>query len=116
MSKDSRIGESLWFIWDGLDYDFSSTESVVFYTEGHIDIEEEVVRKALASSIQREGIASSLSEGFSMIASGSSSQLHSGYSDLLERQIICSENGSSKSGEDLIEVTPITVVEVFDAI
>jgi hypothetical protein len=116
MSRDSRIGESLWFIWDGLDYDFSSTDSVVFYTEGHINIEEEVVRKALASSIQREGIASSLSQGFSMIASGISSQLHAGYSDLIERQLICDENGSSKSGEDLIEVMPITVVEVFDAI
>jgi hypothetical protein len=114
MAKDSRIGESLWFIWDGEGHKLSSDESIVFYTEEHIDIEEDVVRKALASSIQREGISDSLSNGFSLIASGISGHSYAGYSLVSERQHICNDNGYSESEEKLTGVVPITWVEIFD--
>lgn len=114
MAKDSRIGESLWFIWDGEDYDFSSESSIVFYTKEHVDLEEDLIRKALASAIQREGIADSLSGGFSLISSGITQHLYSGYSPISEREYICDSNGVSSRGEDLLSVIPVTVVEVFD--
>ena len=114
MAKDSRIGESLWFIWDGEGYDFSSESSIVFYTQEHIDLEEDLIRKALASAIQREGIVDSLSNGFSLISSGITQQLYSGYSPISEREYICTSDGISAFGEDLLSVVPITVVEVFD--
>ena len=114
MAKDSRIGESLWFIWDGEGHSLSSDDSIVFYTEEHIDIEEDVVRKALASSIQREGISDSLSGGFSLIASGISGHSFAGYSLVSERQYICNDSGASESEEQLTGVVPITWVEIFD--
>ena len=114
MSKDSRIGESLWFIWDGEGHEVSSNESIVFYTEEHIDIEQDVVRKALASSIQREGISDSLSGGFSLIASGISGHSFAGSSLVSEKQYICNDAGVSESEEQLSGVVPITWVEIFD--
>jgi hypothetical protein len=114
MAKDSRIGESLWFIWDGENQDPFHEDSIVFYTEEHIDIEEDVVRKALASSIQREGISDSLSGGFTLIASGASGHSYAGYCLDSERQLICNADGYSESGSFLSGVVPITWVEIFD--
>jgi len=115
MAKDSRIGESLWFIWDGDSTEPFHEDSIVFYTEEHVDIEEDVVRKALASSIQREGISDSLSGGFMLIASGASGHSYYGYSLDYETQAICNSNGYSESGLFFSQVAPITWVEIFDA-
>ena len=115
MAKDSRIGESLWFIWDGDSKEPFHEDSIVFYTEEHVDIEEDVVRKALASSIQREGISDSLSGGFMLIASGASGHSYAGYSLDYETQAICNSNGYSESGLFFSQVGPITWVEIFDA-
>jgi hypothetical protein len=109
MAKDSRIGESLWFIWDG-----PLEDSIIFYTEEHIDIEEDVVRKALASSIQREGISDSLSSGFSLIASGTSGQGYAGYCLESEQQHFCDATGTTENGTELAGVVPVTWVEIFD--
>lgn len=114
MAKDSRIGESLWFIWDSTEQDPFHKDSIVFYTEEHVDIEEDVVRKALASSIQREGISDSLSGGFMLIASGASGHSYAGYCFDSERQLISNANGYSESGSPLGGVVPITWVEIFD--
>lgn len=68
--KDSRIGQSLWAIWEGFGYEDQIHNSIVYYTEDHVDVEHEVVKKALASAIQREGIVYSLSQGFQAIDAG----------------------------------------------
>jgi ABC-type transport system substrate-binding protein len=112
--KDSRIGESLWFIWDSPENNYSS--SPIFYTEDHVDIDNEVVRRALASAIQREGIASSLGDGFFMIDNGETWQ---GYSGSLELGasgdlLSCDENGMSDDGELLSEHCPTTWVRILD--
>jgi len=114
MSKDSRIGESLWFIWDDEESLLSDKGSIVFYTEDHVDIEHEIVRKALASSIQREGISQSLSDGFFLIASGVCNQSYIGYSSLSEKQYICNKDGLSEIEDNLTNITPITYVEIFN--
>lgn len=114
MSKDSRIGESLWFIWEGEGYEPFSQDSIIFYTEEHIDIEEDVVRKALASSIQREGISDSLSGGYSLISSGITSHLYAGRSLVSEFLSVCTSNGVVNSGEELVDIVPITCVEIFN--
>lgn len=114
MAKDSRIGESLWFIWDGVDLESSNENSIVFYTEEHIDIEEDVVRKALASSIQREGISDSLSGGFSLIAAGTSGHGYAGYCLEAEQQHFCDVNGITDGGTELVGVVPVTWVEILD--
>lgn len=111
--KDSRIGESLWFIWDGEGYSPSLDGSVVFYTEEHVDIENELVRKALASSIQREGLVPSLGMAYSLIDSGFSWHGHAGESPE-NLSIACEETGETIYDLVVDKVTPVTWVEVFD--
>jgi hypothetical protein len=108
--KDSRIGESLWFIWDGVAPAQADSESVIFYTEEHIDIDEDVARRALASSLQREGLVSSLGQGFSIIDKAVSG--HDYMSMSVDFQTFCDEDGLTESGEILSEAIPITWVEI----
>lgn len=112
--KDSRIGESLWFIWEGEGYVPTVSSPVVFYTEGHVDTEEEVVRRALASSLQREGIALSLSEGFNMIHEGRTWQGYIGMSPVLNENLVCDSDGDTEDGYRVYEVVPVTWVEVSE--
>lgn len=112
--KDSRIGESLWFIWDTPNNPYG--DYPIFYTQDHVDIENEVVRRALASAIQREGIVSSLGEGFFMIDHGNSWQGYSGCTseeDIEELQV-CDVSGETDNYEILSGVTPTTWVRIFD--
>lgn len=112
--KESRIGESLWSIWEGQGYNPAFPDSVIYHTETHIDVQHEVVKRALASLIQREGIVYSLSQGFQAIDSGVISQGWMGsLSDELYQEI-CDENGITIDGVELEEVTAVTFVEVPD--
>jgi hypothetical protein len=109
--KDSRIGESLWFLWD-VD---SSGDGLLFYTEGHVDLEHEVVRKALASTLQREGIALSLGQGFKMIDMAEVDYSYSGMSPTgVDGPMPCDELGETENGYVLDFVTPATWVKVND--
>lgn len=110
--KDSRIGESLWSIWDGQGYTSSYADSIIYSTNGHVDIEHELVRRALASSIQREGIAYSLGESFRLIDQAVVSCGWVGISEDSIDEIICSESGESEDGSILQNVDAITFVEV----
>jgi ABC-type transport system substrate-binding protein len=112
--KDSRIGESLWFIWDTPNNQFG--DYPIFYTEDHVDMDNEVVRRALASAIQREGIVSSLGEGYFLIDHGDTWQGYSGSVDSNEVEDLheCDENGSTSDGEIMSEFARTTWVRIFD--
>lgn len=110
--KDSRIGESLWFLWEGDGYTPGLLESVVYYTYDHVDLEHEIVRKALASSIQRDGISYSLFHGFQMIDRSIVSEGWVGTAADSEYEYICSEDGESYDGDQLYNVKAVTFVEV----
>lgn len=110
--KDSRIGESLWSIWDGDGYTPAYLDSVIYYTETHVDLEEEVVRKALASSIQRDGISYSLSQSFKAIEQSVISHGWVGCLDGESHQEICDPSGETMSGAFLDDVVEVTFVEV----
>ena len=110
--KDSRIGESLWFIWDGINHPDTSSDSLILYTEEHIDIDEDVVRRALASTLQREGIVSSLGHGFSLIDGATNG--HSYISFSAEYQSFCDKDGLTESGESLDQIIPVTWVEIIE--
>lgn len=114
--KDSRIGESLWALWDGSGYNNGLQDSIVYYTFDHVDVEEDVVRKALASSIQRDGIAYSLFESYNLIAGSIVSQGHVGF--LLDgaHEEVCDEDGYTVDGISLENVAPVTFVEVPDVL
>lgn len=110
--KDSRIGESLWFLWD---IEESNDGSLLFYTEDHVDIEHEIVRKALASTLQREGIAYSLGQAFGLIEKSEVVHGHSGLSPLGDQPgWPCNETGETKDGYVLDFVVPTTWVKVYN--
>lgn len=108
--KDSRIGESLWFFWDA----DPSGDGLLFYTEEHVDLEHEVVRKALASTLQREGIALSLGQGFDLISLAEITLGYSGIDPVGDDITPCNELGETEDGYVLDSVTPATWVKVFN--
>lgn len=108
--KDSRIGESLWFFWD-VD---PSGDGLLFYTEEHVDLEHEVVRKALASTLQREGIAYSLNQGFQMIDAAEVTLGYSGIDPAGDEIFPCDESGETEDGYVLDSVIAATWVKVLN--
>ena len=111
--KDSRKGESLWSEWEGYGYHYNFGDlSIVYYTEGHVDLDIDIVRKALASAIQRDGVVSSLSQAFQLIDSGRISQAYAGPVDGDLYLTVCEDDGSTLDGEQVDEIIEITYVEV----
>lgn len=111
--KDSRIGESLWFIWDSDSQ--AMLDGLVLHTEGHIDVEHEVVRRALASTLQREGIALSLGQGFQMIDAGEVIYGYCGTPEDNSNEVVsCDVDGENPDGLVLENITPTTWVKVYD--
>jgi hypothetical protein len=110
--KDSRIGECLWSAWEGEGYSSGFNSSIVYYTEGHVDLEEDVVKKALASSIQRDGIVYSLFEAFNLVDAGIKSQGWAGSFPGEIYQEVCDDSGMTYSGSVIEQIVPITFVEV----
>jgi hypothetical protein len=110
--KDSRAGESLWSLWEGEGYSSELGSPIVYYTEGHVDVDHEVVRKALASSIQRDGIVYSLFEAYTLIDSGASSLAWAGSFTGEMYQEVCDEDGLTSHGSPVDSLVPVTFVEV----
>jgi hypothetical protein len=110
--KDSRAGESLWSLWEGEGYVSELGSPIVYYTEGHVDVDHEVVGKALASAIQRDGVVYSLFEAYTLIDSGVSSQAWAGSFTGEMYQEVCDEEGLTSYGSLVDNLVPVTFVEV----
>jgi hypothetical protein len=110
--KDSRAGESLWSLWEGEGYASELGSPIVYYTEGHVDVDHEVVGKALASAIQRDGVVYSLFEAYTLIDSGVSSQAWAGSFTGEMYQEVCDEDGLTLYGSQVDNLVPVTFVEV----
>ncbi len=112
--KDSRKGESLWSEWDGYGFHHKLDDnSIVYYTYDHVDLEHEVVRRALASCIQRDGVVSSLGEAYKLIDSASITQGYAGEVDGNYYLTICDEYGSTSYEDKVTSILHITFVEVY---
>lgn len=111
--KDSRLGESLWFIWNKEEGDiFYYPDSIVLYTKEHVDLEQEIVRRALASTLQREGVSHSLSVSFSMIDTSITIYGHVGKYQDSDQEVICTESGETYDGDVVSNIEAVTWVEV----
>jgi len=85
---------------------------VLFFTFDHVDVEHEVVRRALASALQRDGTSQSLGHGYGAIEAGKVSQ---GYAGTIEGErdlTACDEHGETYYGDQVQTPLPITWVEV----
>lgn len=111
--RDSRAGECLWREWTGEGFEPSLSSSLVFYTDEHVDVEHEVVRRALASALQRDGSATSLGEGFRAIDDGVTTQGYAGTVDGSTEMYYCNDEGETEHGDYVDDLTPVTWVEVL---
>jgi hypothetical protein len=114
--KDSRIGQSLWSIWEGSGYTANIHNSIIYYTIDHVDVEHDLVKRALASSIQRDGIVFSLSQGFQAIDGAVVTQSWVGSLDGEIYLELCDEFGKTFDEVKLQDVTAVTIVEVPDLV
>jgi ABC-type transport system substrate-binding protein len=110
--KFSRLGEGLWSEWDGQDYPASSNDSIIYYTLGHPDTDHEVVRRALASAIQRDGTADTLGQAFQAIENSVITQGRAAHIDGEPDWSFFDPDTSMYFEEDLTDLTDVTVVEI----
>jgi hypothetical protein len=111
--KDSRAGETLWSEWDGRLHFPSSENSILFYTIGHVDISNEIVKRALSSALQREGLVDSLGEGFRSVENAIMSFYgHCGYVDSDTELTSCDMYGETDYGDIVDEIFPVTWIEI----
>ena len=110
--KDSRKGECLWVEWSGEGFVPSRPSTIIFYTHEHVDLEIDVVKRALASSLQRDGQVVSLGDGYRAVESGT--VVH-GYAGFINGEIYlsaCDKNGQTEYGETVDEIFETTWVEM----
>jgi hypothetical protein len=110
-AKDLRVGQELWLEWVGL-WSPELENSILYYTIDHVDIENDLVKRALASVLQIDGIFDSLGDAFKAIDNGVSNTTWAG---TIENDIeleICNSLGETEYGDVLEDIQEITCVEV----
>lgn len=110
--KDERHGQNLWSEWDGHGYREKIIFSTVYFTFDHINLEIDLVRRALASALQRDGVAVSLGAGFSMI---DKSYPIYGWCGVIEEEFdftVCDEFGETEYGDFVEAALPVTWIEI----
>lgn len=107
--KNDRPGEWLWEEWDGDGYD----GEIVYVTYEVVDMSNDVVRRALASSLQRDGVADSLSNGFSMIESASYEYANIGIIPGEIGHTVCDSLGETNFGDIVDSMTTVTFVTIM---
>lgn len=110
--RDSRKGECLWQEWLGEGLDLVDQDSLVFSTDAHVDVEHDVVRRALASALQREGVVSSLGHGYGAVDGALVMQGYAGHVDGSRELYVCDASGETRHGDLVDSVLEMTWVEV----
>lgn len=110
--KDSRIGESLWLEWLNDARGSFSKDLLVFYTEDHVDIDNDIVRRALASALQRDGISISLGAGYKAVEESRTTHGYAGRVDGEDELVECDKNGETRDGDVVDEIVKVTWVEI----
>ena len=111
--KDKRPGEQLWAEWDGHGYSAAVHRARVYCTDGHVDMENEVVQRALASSLQRDGVATGLGEGYRLQTSAVVVLGYAGHVDGDDLRTTCDEYGETRLGDTVDKISEITWIEVM---
>lgn len=109
--KNDRPGEWLWEEWVGEGYESELGDAIVYVTYEHVDMMNEVVRRALASCLQRDGISDSLSDGFKLLEISESSTGFIGYTEDEKYPTVTDEFGETQDGEQTDYLSEATWVE-----
>jgi len=110
--KDLRPGEHLWFWWEGEGYFADTRSELIYFTLGHVDVDNDVVLRALASTLQRDGIVDSLGEGFRMAEAGVTQQGHVGILPGESVYYVCDEDGETEYGDQVENSLDATWIEL----
>ena len=102
------MGELLWKEWTGEGYEPLHEYSVTFFTEDHIDLENDLIRRALASALQRDGVAVTLGKGFQYLESSLANYGYAGEVDGDNELTACDEEGETREGNVVDSITHIT--------
>jgi hypothetical protein len=109
--KDSRKGECLWSEWTGIGAEaLLPASSLVFFTEDHVELENEIVLRALASALQHDGSAVSLGDGYKMAEKGNVFHVSAGEVDNDTELTICNSDGETRDGDKVDRIVEITLV------
>ena len=87
-----RRGESLWSEWSGEGYQPTMVGALIYATTEHVWLSDPVVDSALASAVQRDGIADTVGRAYLAIQPFTLRHGFSGVVDGLETHV-CSEDG-----------------------
>ncbi len=109
--KESRAGEALWSEWHGHLLG-QLEEAAVFFTIEHVDISDEIVKRALASAVQRSGAADSLGQAFKIVEAAEGIHGYAGAIDEDSELTVCDIDGETFYGDTVDEVFPITWVDI----
>lgn len=109
--KNDRVGEWLWEEWDGEYYESSSDNPIIYVTYDNVSLDEEVVKRALASCLQRDGVADSLSNSFLMIENGTVSHGYIGFIEGDKLPYVVDEFGETIDGDETDYISEATWVE-----
>jgi hypothetical protein len=99
--------------WTGDGLELDNPDNVLFYTVDHVDLNHEIVRRALASALQRSGFVDSLGDAYRALEQHSTQIL--GFAGTKEGELdlfVCGTDGYTFYGDWLVEYTPVTWVEV----
>ena len=114
---NAQTGESLWLPWEGEDSTSEKLEGELFYTLGHVDLDDETVRASLAVALQRTGVVDGLGRAFSALNDPGSLSHHwyMGHVGGEFTPAICNHDGVTIYDEEIDEDQPqaITLVEVM---
>jgi hypothetical protein len=110
-AKDLRVGQELWLEWEG-SWSPELEDSILYYTIDHVDIENDLVKRALASVLQRDGIYDSLGDAFKAIDTGVAEIAWAGTIEDEDELEMCNSLGETEYGDILENIQEITYVEV----
>lgn len=110
--KNDRPGEWLWEQWDGEGFNQSNNASIIYVTFDSVDIYNDVVKRALASCIQRDGVSDSLADGFAMIERSSTTHGFVGFIEGEKFPFVTDEFGYTMDGEDTDYISEATWIEI----
>ena len=111
--KDVRLGESLWSHWEGEGYSSEGDLGLVYATHDHVESGNEIVLRALASTLQRDGVVDSLGDGFKALEGALWYFGHSGYVDGDTELFLCDKDGETEYGDCVDESLLTTWVKLY---
>lgn len=113
MSRD-RIGEWLWEEWDGEGYELIPSDSIVYVTYDNVNLDQEIIKRALASCMQRDGVADSLSDAFLMIEKSVVSRGYVGFIEGEKLPYVTDKFGITVDGDETNYISEATWVDYSD--